>query len=151
MAEHSNGAFRTSIGGQALIEGILMRGPDRQAIVVRDKDGQLVEKRTLKLPERIRGVLRCKNPRCITSVEQELPQEFVLTDREKRVYRPRLRRGLSCVLPRLPLPPPCSSCGAAFFARFYFITIMYTLFESKIAIFGLYMLKSLFATGVVKW
>ena len=51
------------------------------------RDGQLVEKRTLKLPERIRGVLRCKNPRCITSVEQELPQEFVLTDREKRVYR----------------------------------------------------------------
>lgn len=48
------------------------------------RDGQLVEKRTLKLPERIRGVLRCKNPRCITSVEQELPQEFVLTDREKR-------------------------------------------------------------------
>ena len=44
------------------------------------RDGQLVEKRTLKLPERIRGVLRCKNPRCITSVEQELPQEFVLTD-----------------------------------------------------------------------
>ena len=51
------------------------------------RNGQLVEKRTLKLPERIRGVLRCKNPRCITSVEQELPQEFVLTDREKRVYR----------------------------------------------------------------
>lgn len=51
------------------------------------RDGQLVEKRTLKLPECIRGVLRCKNPRCITSVEQELPQEFVLTDREKRVYR----------------------------------------------------------------
>ena len=51
------------------------------------KDGQRVEKRQLKLPERIRGVLRCKNPRCITSVEQELPQEFVLTDREKRVYR----------------------------------------------------------------
>ena len=44
MAEHSNGAFRTSIGGQALIEGILMRGPEKQAIVVRDKDGQMVEK-----------------------------------------------------------------------------------------------------------
>ena len=44
MAEHSNGAFRTSIGGEALIEGILMRGPEKQAIVVRDKDGQLVEK-----------------------------------------------------------------------------------------------------------
>ena len=51
------------------------------------RDGKLVEKRTLKLPERIRGVLKCKNPRCITSGEQELPQEFVLTDREKRVYR----------------------------------------------------------------
>ena len=51
------------------------------------RDGKLAEKRTLKLPERIRGVLTCHNPRCITSVEQELPQEFVLTDREKRVYR----------------------------------------------------------------
>ena len=37
-------AFRTSIGGQALIEGILMRGPERQAIVVRDQEGNLVEK-----------------------------------------------------------------------------------------------------------
>lgn len=51
------------------------------------RDGKLVEKRSLKLPERIHGVLRCKNPRCITSVEQELEQQFVLTDREKRVYR----------------------------------------------------------------
>ena len=50
-------------------------------------DGKLVEKRGLKLPERIRGVLKCKNPRCITSVEQELPQEFLLTDPAKRVYR----------------------------------------------------------------
>jgi uncharacterized protein YqhQ len=39
MAEKSNSCFRTSIGGQALIEGILMRGPARQSIVVRDKDG----------------------------------------------------------------------------------------------------------------
>ena len=37
-------AFRTSIGGQALIEGILMRGPERQAVVVRDQEGNLVEK-----------------------------------------------------------------------------------------------------------
>ena len=51
------------------------------------RNGKLAEKRTLKLPERIRGVLTCHNPRCITSVEQELPQEFVLTDPEKRVYR----------------------------------------------------------------
>ncbi len=44
MAEQRPCAFRTSIGGQALIEGILMRGPDREAIVVRDQEGQLVEK-----------------------------------------------------------------------------------------------------------
>ena len=44
MAENKSCAFRTSIGGQALIEGILMRGPEKQAIVVRDQDGSLVEK-----------------------------------------------------------------------------------------------------------
>ena len=51
------------------------------------KDGRQVEKRQLKLPETIRCVIHCKNPRCITSIEQELPQVFKLTDREKRVYR----------------------------------------------------------------
>ena len=44
MAEKQSCAFRTSIGGQALIEGILMRGPEQQAIVVRDQVGNLVEK-----------------------------------------------------------------------------------------------------------
>ena len=44
MAEKQSCAFRTSIGGQALIEGILMRGPEQQAIVVRDQEGNLVEK-----------------------------------------------------------------------------------------------------------
>jgi len=44
MAENRPCAFRTSIGGQALIEGILMRGPEKQAIVVRDQEGNLVEK-----------------------------------------------------------------------------------------------------------
>ena len=60
---------------------------DRTITVNIIHDGKLVEKRGLKLQERIRGVLKCKNPRCITSVEQELPQEFVLTDRNKRIYR----------------------------------------------------------------
>ena len=50
-------------------------------------DGRQVEKRQLKLPETITNVIRCKNPRCITSVEQELPQVFKLTDRERRIYR----------------------------------------------------------------
>ena len=51
------------------------------------KDGVRVEKRQLKLPEVSRGVVKCKNPRCITSVEQELPQIFDLTDATKHVYR----------------------------------------------------------------
>ena len=51
------------------------------------RDNKITEKKALKLPKKITNVIRCKNPRCITSVEQELPQEFVLTDREKRVYR----------------------------------------------------------------
>ena len=51
------------------------------------KDGKLVEKREVKLPEKIVNVLHCKNPRCITSIEQELDQIFLLTDEEKEVYR----------------------------------------------------------------
>ena len=51
------------------------------------EDGVAVEKKKLELPERITNVVRCKNPRCITSVEQELDNIFRLVDREKRVYR----------------------------------------------------------------
>ena len=51
------------------------------------KDGEIVEKKALKLPESITNVIKCKNPRCITSIEQELPHVFVLTDPEKEVYR----------------------------------------------------------------
>ena len=48
---------------------------------------QIVVKKQLTLPKEIRNVIRCKNPRCITSIEQELDQVFVLTDPEKEVYR----------------------------------------------------------------
>ena len=51
------------------------------------KDGVRVEKRQLDLPEHIYGIIKCKNPRCITSVEQELPHRFKLTNREKAIYR----------------------------------------------------------------
>ncbi len=51
------------------------------------RDGEQVEKRQLKLPDTITNVLQCRNPRCITSIEQELPQTFKLTDRAARVYR----------------------------------------------------------------
>ena len=51
------------------------------------KDGVLVDKKSLSLPERLVNVLKCKNPRCITSCEQELPHIFRLTDKEQKQYR----------------------------------------------------------------
>ena len=51
------------------------------------KDSEIVEKKCLHLPKEITNVIHCKNPRCITTTEQELPHVFKLTDREKRVYR----------------------------------------------------------------
>ena len=51
------------------------------------RDGKVAERRKLALPERVVGVIKCKNPRCITSVEQEIVHEFKLTDANKKVYR----------------------------------------------------------------
>lgn len=51
------------------------------------RDGVLVEKKSIDLPEILTGVIRCKNPRCITSCEQEIAHKFKLTDRENNVYR----------------------------------------------------------------
>ena len=59
--------------------------PDITVNIIRG--GALVEKKHLTLPSQVKGLLKCKNPRCITSVEQELPQVFKLTDPVKRVYR----------------------------------------------------------------
>lgn len=59
--------------------------PDVTVDIIRD--GRLVEKRSIGLPERLENVIRCKNPRCITTTEQELTHVFHLTDREHRVYR----------------------------------------------------------------
>jgi aspartate carbamoyltransferase regulatory subunit len=51
------------------------------------RDGQVAQRIKLTLPERVVGVLNCKNPRCITSTEQEIVHEFKLTDPEKQIYR----------------------------------------------------------------
>ena len=53
-------------------------------IVVNEK---IVEKKSLQLPKQITNVIKCKNPRCITSIEQELDHVFNLTDEENKVYR----------------------------------------------------------------
>ncbi|MEE1160525.1 MAG: aspartate carbamoyltransferase regulatory subunit [Acutalibacteraceae bacterium] len=59
--------------------------PDVTVNIIRD--GKTAEKKTIGLPERLTNVLTCKNPRCISATEQELPQIFKLTDKERRVYR----------------------------------------------------------------
>lgn len=51
------------------------------------QNGEIVEKKELHLPKEIRNVIKCKNPRCTTSIEQELDQVFFLADEEKEVYR----------------------------------------------------------------
>ena len=51
------------------------------------KDEKIVEKKQLRLPKKVVNVIKCKNPRCITSIEQGLDQVFVLADEEKEIYR----------------------------------------------------------------
>ena len=51
------------------------------------QNNRIVEKKELKLPKYGVNVIQCKNPRCITSIEQELDQIFILTDKEKEIYR----------------------------------------------------------------
>ncbi|MBQ9421755.1 MAG: aspartate carbamoyltransferase regulatory subunit [Lachnospiraceae bacterium] len=51
------------------------------------RNGSLVEKRNIEMPKMLTNVIRCKNPRCITSVEQELDHVFRLTDAPNKIYR----------------------------------------------------------------
>ncbi len=51
------------------------------------KDGEIVEKRILELPLELKNIMKCKNPRCITSIEQELPHIFYLADPVRELYR----------------------------------------------------------------
>ncbi len=51
------------------------------------KNGEIVAKKELILPKQIKNVIKCRNPRCITSIEQGLPHIFFLADEQKEVYR----------------------------------------------------------------
>lgn len=51
------------------------------------KDNAIVEKRKVSIPEEVVNIIHCQNPRCITSIEQELPHIFKLTDKENKIYR----------------------------------------------------------------
>ncbi len=60
---------------------------DPNATVNIIRDGKLVEKLSIAMPETLTNVIKCKNPRCITTTEQELDNVFRLTDRQNKVYR----------------------------------------------------------------
>ncbi|MBO6215701.1 MAG: aspartate carbamoyltransferase regulatory subunit [Lachnospiraceae bacterium] len=51
------------------------------------KGDEIVEKHALQLPKQIKNIIRCRNPRCISSIEQELEQVFILTDPDREIYR----------------------------------------------------------------
>ncbi|MCR5719698.1 MAG: aspartate carbamoyltransferase regulatory subunit [Lachnospiraceae bacterium] len=51
------------------------------------KNGEIVEKKELVLPKEIKNVIKCRNPRCITSIEQGLSHVFILADENKEIYR----------------------------------------------------------------
>ena len=74
-------------GGLDVVDLDILGFIDHNITVNIIKDGVISEKKSLSLPKTITNVIKCKNPRCISSIEQELKQIFVLTDEEKQVYR----------------------------------------------------------------
>ena len=74
-------------GGLDLVNLDVLGYIDHNITVNIIRDNHIVEKKRLKLPQKIKNVIYCKNPRCITSIEQELPHIFYLADAEKEVYR----------------------------------------------------------------
>lgn len=74
-------------GGLDLVDLDILGFIDHNITVNIIKDGVIVEKKELSLPKKVTNIIKCKNPRCITSIEQELAQVFYLTDEENQVYR----------------------------------------------------------------
>lgn len=74
-------------GGLNLIDLDVLGYIDHNITINIVKDGAIVDKKHVSLPKKIRNVIHCKNPRCITSIEQELPHIFYLADESKELYR----------------------------------------------------------------
>lgn len=74
-------------GGLDLVDLDVLGFIDHNITVNVIQNGVIVEKKELTLPKKITNIIRCKNPRCITSIEQGLKHVFVLTDEEKQIYR----------------------------------------------------------------
>ena len=74
-------------GGLNLVSLDVLGYIDHKITINIIQDGQIVEKKRVTMPKIITNVISCKNPRCITSVEQELPHIFYLADPKKEIYR----------------------------------------------------------------
>ena len=74
-------------GGLNLVDLDILGFIDHNITVNIIKDGKICDKKELALPNKITNVIKCKNPRCITSIEQGLDHVFILTDKEKQIYR----------------------------------------------------------------
>lgn len=74
-------------GGLDLVDLDVLGFIDHNITVNIIKNGEIFSKKSLSLPSEIVDIIRCKNPRCITSIEQELKNVFILTDKENKVYR----------------------------------------------------------------
>ena len=74
-------------GGLDLVDLDVLGFVDHNITVNIIENGEIISKKPLTLPKKIKNVIRCKNPRCITSIEQGLDHVFVLTDEENQVYR----------------------------------------------------------------
>lgn len=74
-------------GGLDLVDLDILGFIDHNITVNIIKNGEIVDKKKLHLPKQIVNVIKCKNPRCITSIEHGLDQVFVLSNEEKEIYR----------------------------------------------------------------
>lgn len=74
-------------GGLDLVDLDVLGFIDHTITVNIIRNGVIAEKKILSLPKKVTNIIKCKNPRCITSIEQELDHVFILTDAEKQVYR----------------------------------------------------------------
>ena len=74
-------------GGLDLVDLDILGFIDHNITVNVIKGDKIVDKMELKLPHQVKNVIKCKNPRCITSIEQELDQIFVLSDEKNEIYR----------------------------------------------------------------
>ena len=74
-------------GGLDLVDLDIFGFIDNEITINIIKDGIIIEKKILDLPNKVTNVIKCKNPRCITQIEQELDHVFLLTDKKDHVYR----------------------------------------------------------------